>query len=71
MNRSDGSSHPDPATLRQFALGRLRGEAMRRVERHVRDCDVCVQAALAAPDDHLVGLLRRTASGPGGAVPRP
>jgi hypothetical protein len=61
MSRAYGSSHPDPATLRQFAVGRLQGEAMRRVELHVRDCKACVKAALDAPDDRLVGLLRRTA----------
>ena len=62
MIRPDPSPHPDPATLEQFAVGRLRGEAMRRIERHVRDCEVCVQTALAAPDDRLVSLLRRTRS---------
>ena len=62
MSHTDRSSHPDPATLQQFAVGRLRGEAMRQIEQHVRDCGDCVQTALAAPDDRLVGLLRRTAS---------
>jgi hypothetical protein len=61
MNWPDRSPHPDAATLQQFAVGRLRGEAMRRIERHVRDCEVCVETALAAPDDRLVGLLRRAA----------
>jgi hypothetical protein len=61
MNQTDRSPHPDPTTLRHFALGRLGNAAMRRVERHVRDCDVCLQVALTAPDDRLLGLLRRPA----------
>jgi hypothetical protein len=30
---------------------------MRRVERHLGECEVCLQAALTAPPDHLVRLL--------------
>ena len=59
MNQTSRPSHPDAASLLHFALGRLGSKAMQRVERHVRACDACVQAALAAPDDRLVGLLRR------------
>jgi hypothetical protein len=62
MQRTDRSPHPDDAVLRQFALGRLRVEAMRRVESHLRDCPLCLRVALEAPADHLVELLRRASS---------
>jgi hypothetical protein len=62
VNRTVCSNHPDAASLRRFALGQLGSEAMRRVERHVRYCEVCLQTALVAPGDHLVSLLRRTAA---------
>jgi hypothetical protein len=64
MNQADCSPHPDPATLQQFALGRLRSEVMLQVERHLQVCEGCLQVALAAPDDRLVALLRRAAPGP-------
>jgi hypothetical protein len=64
VNRTAYSKHPEPDLLRRFALGQLGSEAMRRVERHVRYCEVCLRAALEAPGDRLVSLLRRTAPGP-------
>ena len=69
MDQTGRSPHPDPASLRRFALGRLHTEAMHRIERHLRGCDLCLQVALDTPDDHLVGLLRRVASRPN-AEPR-
>lgn len=59
VNQSTRPTHPDPATLRNFVLGRLSGATMDRVERHLRGCDSCVRAADAVPADHLVELIRR------------
>ena len=51
--------HPDAATLRLFAIGRLSGEMKDRVERHLGECRACVLDADFAPGDRLVDLLRR------------
>jgi hypothetical protein len=64
MDRTDGSPHPDAAVLTQYALGRLRHQAMRRVEGHLHDCQLCLRVALDAPADHLVELLRRASPAP-------
>ena len=52
--------HPDAETLRRFALGRLPGEAMETLERHLRDCVVCGRCVEHVPGDRLVALLRRS-----------
>ena len=57
MRQGAQSTHPDLAALHKFALGRLARTEMRRVERHLGECEVCLQAALTAPPDHLVRLL--------------
>jgi hypothetical protein len=63
MNNANHSAHPDPAAVRDFALGRLRSTAMHQVERHIQVCDICLRAALETPDDRLVSLLRHQATG--------
>jgi hypothetical protein len=61
MTLVNASWHPDIESLRRFALGLLRSEEQDRIEQHLATCDACCQAALMAPDDRLVTLLRRPA----------
>ncbi len=58
------AEHPDTETLERFVLGRLDRRTMATVERHLRDCSECGQAAMQVPDDRLVSLLRGSTSGP-------
>ncbi|MFO0841176.1 MAG: WD40 repeat domain-containing serine/threonine protein kinase [Gemmataceae bacterium] len=55
------SSHPPHDHLVAFGQGRLDPETARRIEGHVRDCEACCQALLAAPDDDLTVQLRGAA----------
>lgn len=52
------SPHPSSETLERFVLGRLDRKAMARVEAHLSACSSCARAAMNAPDDRLVTLLR-------------
>jgi anti-sigma factor RsiW len=44
------TTHPDPATLREYLRGRLATAATREIDAHARDCAVC-RAALTAQAD--------------------
>ncbi|HEY2158354.1 MAG TPA: hypothetical protein VGH33_22180 [Isosphaeraceae bacterium] len=59
MSRMLCPPHPDAATLRLFALGRLCDETRDQVERHLGECRACALGAEAVPGDRLLDLLRR------------
>ncbi len=59
MDPSLASAHPSVEQLRRFVHGSLASREMEKVADHLLLCDVCCHAALAVPDDRLVGLLRR------------
>lgn len=63
-------AHPENEILGRFALGRLGGKAMARVEAHVRGCAECAQIAMRVPDDRLVKLLRTAIARPTTGLPR-
>lgn len=63
-------AHPETEILGRFALGRLGGNTMARVEAHVRGCAECAQIAMHVPDDRLVTLLRLAIARPISASPR-
>jgi hypothetical protein len=60
------TQHPDPLTLKAFALGRLSTRQMSGLESHLAGCATCARVVMAVPDDHLIKALRRA---PGEAQP--
>jgi tRNA A-37 threonylcarbamoyl transferase component Bud32 len=51
-------THPDPAQLHAFGLGRLVAATMAVIEEHVSFCDSCCEAVKDVSDDNFVALLR-------------
>jgi hypothetical protein len=64
------TQHPEPGVLEAFALGRLGTVEMDRVAAHLAGCGSCGRIALAAPEDPLIALLRRSSGDEGHGGPQ-
>ncbi len=53
-----GSLHPDLEMLTAFINGQLPESEQSRVESHVMECEICVEALRSVPEDELLNRIR-------------
>lgn len=63
--------HPSDDTLKAFGLGKLDGDATRRVDQHLDSCVMCLQKASELVPDKFLDRLKRTIADGGPGVGRP
>lgn len=63
--------HVPPATLRDYAQGRLAPDPAAAVEEHIGECPACARALLRQPNDAFVELAKQAAQASSPALDGP